>query len=55
MTFLESRNPDLSLQAKSDGSIRAFEFKWNEKKAAAKCPAQFRDAYPEADYRVITP
>jgi hypothetical protein len=38
----------------SDGQIRAFEFKWNTKKAV-RCPLAFRNAYPNAEFSVITP
>lgn len=39
----------------ADGIISAFEFKWNERKANAKCPEAFSKAYPDAHYKVITP
>lgn len=38
-----------------DGHLHAFEFKWNEKKANVKCPKSFKSAYPDAEFRVITP
>ncbi|MCE2681430.1 MAG: ATP-binding protein [Cryomorphaceae bacterium] len=38
----------------SDGQISAFEFKWNTKKAV-RCPLAFRNAYPNAEFSVITP
>lgn len=38
-----------------DGAMSAFEFKWNERKACAKCPDAFSKAYPGASYKVITP
>lgn len=38
-----------------DGMIRAFEFKWNTKKALTKCPDSFLSAYPEATFSVVTP
>ncbi len=38
-----------------DGQLTAFEFKWNERKAAAKCPTSFTTAYPEATFSVVTP
>ena len=38
-----------------DGMLRAYEFKWNARKANAKCPDSFRLAYPQATYQVITP
>lgn len=38
-----------------DGHIHAFEFKWNDRKAYAKCPEAFSKAYLDAAYQVITP
>lgn len=38
-----------------NGRIKAFEIKWNPKKANAKCPEIFIDAYPDAEYKVISP
>lgn len=38
-----------------DGHIRAFEIKWNPKKSNAKCPESFLTAYPDAEYKVISP
>ena len=38
-----------------EGTIRAFEFKWNKKKEYTKIPKSFAGAYPEAKYQVITP
>ena len=38
-----------------DGRIRAFEIKWNPNKSATKCPKSFLSAYPDAEYKVITP
>ena len=38
-----------------DGKIKAFEFKWNPNKAAAKCPNSFLTAYQNAEFKVITP
>ena len=38
-----------------DGHIKAFEFKWNDHKAATKCPSSFATAYPDASFQVITP
>ena len=38
-----------------DGRIRAFEIKWNPNKSATKCPESFLSAYPDAEYKVITP
>ena len=37
-----------------DGSLRAFEFKWNERKSP-RCPLAFSKAYPDASFSVITP
>lgn len=38
-----------------DGVLKAFEFKWNDRKANAKCPSSFSSAYPSVEYQVITP
>lgn len=38
-----------------NGELRAFEFKWNARKANTKCPESFQTAYPTASYQVITP
>lgn len=37
-----------------DGSIKAFEFKWNPN-AKAKCPSDFLSSYPNSSFEVITP
>lgn len=37
-----------------DGSLQAFEFKWNERKSP-RCPLAFSNAYPDASFSVITP
>lgn len=38
-----------------DGKIKAFDFKWNPNKAAAKCPDSFLKAYQNPEFKVITP
>lgn len=38
-----------------NGKIKAFEFKWNQKKADARCPNTFLAAYPDAEFKVVTP
>ena len=38
-----------------DGSLSAYEFKWNPAKSKTKCPASFAAAYPSSTYKVITP
>jgi predicted AAA+ superfamily ATPase len=45
---------EIDWMEESDGKLVAFEFKWNAKKTV-KMPKQFSDAYPNADFRVITP
>lgn len=39
----------------SDGAFRAFELKWNPKKANVAIPASFMQTYPVAEAVVITP
>ena len=38
-----------------NGRLCAYEFKWNDKKAACRVPESFAKAYPEASFQVITP
>ncbi len=38
-----------------DGTMKAFEFKWNPSKSGTKCPSSFASAYPDASFMVITP
>ncbi len=38
-----------------DGTIKAFELKWNPAKSHIGCPTSFGKAYPEAMFKVITP
>jgi len=35
--------------------LKAYEFKWNDKKASVRTPGSFAKAYPEATFHVITP
>jgi len=37
-----------------NGKIKAFEFKWNEKRKAS-VPTSFKQSYPDCEYEVITP
>lgn len=46
---------EIDLIEESDGKLRAIEIKWNPKKSTAKIPQRFKEAYPEADFRIITP
>ncbi|MDZ7611268.1 MAG: ATP-binding protein [Candidatus Moranbacteria bacterium] len=38
-----------------NGRLSAYEFKWNAKKAKKAAPKIFREAYPEASFKTITP
>lgn len=38
-----------------DGRLKAIEIKWNPNKSATKCPDSFANAYPDAEYKVVTP
>lgn len=38
-----------------DGLIKAFEFKWNDRKSNVKCPPSFTSSYPSSTFCVITP
>ena len=35
--------------------LRGFEFKWNDQKANTLLPKTFRNAYPDAACRCVTP
>ncbi len=51
------RNTDqqeIDLVEETDGRLTAFEFKWNPK-AKASMPASFAKAYPDAEWKVVTP
>lgn len=37
------------------GKLSAYEFKWNSRKANAKCPSSFSTNYPSAYFEVVTP
>lgn len=45
---------EIDLIEERDGSLFAFEFKWNPKKKT-KQPAGFKKAYPNASYTVVSP
>ena len=45
---------EIDLIEELDGRIRAFEFKWNPQKKVRK-PAHFTEAYPDADFKFISP
>ena len=46
---------EIDYREEEDGKIKAFEFKWNPNKAAAKCPDSFLKAYQNPEFKVITP
>lgn len=49
-----SGRKEIDFIEEQDGAISAYEFKWNSGDKAP-CPKSFAEAYPEADYQVITP
>lgn len=49
------RQHEIDYIEEEDGILQAYEFKWNTRKANAKCPESFKTAYPDANYNVITP
>ena len=49
------RQHEIDYIEEEDGILQAYEFKWNTRKANAKCPEAFKTAYPDANYKVITP
>jgi hypothetical protein len=49
-----SSQKEIDYIEESDGSLKAFEFKWNPA-AKYKIPRQFLEQYPEARFEVISP
>ena len=45
----------VDLVEESASGVKAFEFKWNPRKAGVLLPKTFRSAYPHAECRVVTP
>ncbi len=50
-----AQQQEVDLVEESAFGIKAFEFKWNPRKAGVPLPKTFRTAYPNADCRTITP
>lgn len=46
---------EIDLVEETNGKMRAFEMKWNVKKANVKCPAAFCETYEVESYAVVTP
>jgi len=46
---------EIDLVEEEDGVLRAFECKWNEKKANVQCPKAFLTSYPGSSFSVVTP
>ena len=46
---------EIDFLEEQDGQLHCYEFKWNTKKANAKFPVTFANAYPGAEFKVITP
>ncbi|MBQ0030943.1 MAG: ATP-binding protein [Bacteroidales bacterium] len=46
---------EIDFLQEEDGILQTFEFKWNDKKIKTKQPETFKNAYPDATYKVITP
>ncbi len=50
-----AQQQEVDLVEESASGVKAFEFKWNPRKAGVLPPKTFRTAYPDADCRTITP
>ncbi len=46
---------EIDFLEEENGELKAFEFKWNDRKSNARIPGAFAKAYPEASFEVITP
>ena len=50
-----AQQQEVDLVEENASGIKAFEFKWNAKKAGSKVPKTFAAAYPDAEFKVVTP
>ena len=49
-----TQKQEIDFIEESDGVLSAFEFKYNAKKANAKCPLSFSNNYPDVPFTVVT-
>ena len=49
-----AQGQEVDLMEESAGTLKAYEAKWNPKKARSSIPKTFRDAYPEAECAIVT-
>ena len=49
-----TQKQEIDFIEEADGTLSAFEFKYNAKKANAKCPPTFSNSYPDVPFVVIT-
>lgn len=49
-----TQKQEIDFIEEKDGTLAAFEFKYNSKKANAKCPLTFANNYPEIPFSVVT-
>ncbi len=50
-----TQQKEIDVIEEENGQLSAFEIKWNPGKKNVKLPNQFAEAYPEANFKVITP
>ena len=50
-----AQQQEVDLVEESAGGLKAFEFKWQGKKGKAKLPLTFRNAYPTATCKTVSP
>jgi predicted AAA+ superfamily ATPase len=50
-----AQQQEVDLVEESASGVKAFEFKWNPRKARVSLPKTFRSAYPDAECSVVTP
>ena len=49
-----TQKQEIDFIEEKDGTLEAFEFKYNSKKANVKCPLTFANNYPEIPFSVVT-
>lgn len=50
-----TQQKEIDIIEENDGVMTAIEIKWNPAKKNVKVPAKFAEAYPDAQFKVITP
>ena len=53
--YRTQQQKEIDYLEEEDGVLRAYEFKWNDRKGVCRVPNAFAKAYPDAEFQVVTP